>query len=500
MKQTYKHLCVATLLAALLLAVLPVQAQTIRRGQKFWDGAVLYTVSTVKQNGDAILTGRDSWSNNQYTLKLDKGNGAGAYILRAQGNQPCPFRCQWGNKVTYFRRNGMNLLAVYNSAGTVVETIVLTPDNLRDLNAQQEQMGREAENSLRNATAMMLMNTHMLTPLDLDVIQAEARRLGRLQRPSFIQQINKDLLNSEIQYRNGQAEGGYDNPDGLGSDGRGSDETENQEAAAANANAHGQAVTYDGDEYIRVNNARQFINALASEHNVLVARNTEINLTQILFDQDFFSSSQRLKWKDTVRETDRQKAVVSEEVFDGRQLTLVGLRQITIRGEEGASIVVEPRYAFCLRFVNCEQCQVMNLTIGHTTGGNCQGGVIGATGGWRVMVFDCDLYGCGTYGLDLNGTRDFSMYRSKIHDCTYGIMILHNTESASFHNCEFFRNKEFALIESHASTMVFDTCRFYNNNPTSPLFSTDREFFLRNCNISHPEESLGTMNFATQLE
>jgi hypothetical protein len=227
MSISYKQHIAIAILAVLLLAVLPGKAQTIRRGQKFWDGTVLYTVSTVKANGDATLIGRDSWSNRQYTLKLNKGNGQGAYVLKSSGNQPCPFRCHWGCRVTYHRNNGMNLLAVYNSAGIVVETIVLTPDNLRDLNGQQEQMEQQVQDNLRTATANMLMNTHMLTPLSLDDIQAEARRLGRLQRKSFIQRINADLLNSEIQYRNGQAEGGYDNPDGLGSDGRGSDETDN---------------------------------------------------------------------------------------------------------------------------------------------------------------------------------------------------------------------------------------------------------------------------------
>ena len=61
---------------------------------------------------------------------------------------------------------------------------------------------------------------------------------------------------------------------------------------------------------------------------------------------------------------------------------------------------VNPRYAFCLKFVNCSNCEVENLTIGHTVGGFCSGGVIGAEQS-SVTVKDCDLYGCGTYGLNL---------------------------------------------------------------------------------------------------
>ena len=161
-------------------------------------------------------------------------------------------------------------------------------------------------------------------------------------------------------------------------------------------------------------------------------------------------------------------------------------------------IVVEPRYAFCLNFQNCEQIEIRNLTIGHTEGGYCQGGVIGVQGGWRISIQDCDLYGCGTYGFELNDTRDFSCYKSNIHDCTYGIMLLNNVEFAKFEQCDFFRNREFALVESHDSNVTFYECRFYANHGDAPLFEFDREFYLASCLIYHPTENLGTIHLADQ--
>lgn len=92
-------------------------------------------------------------------------------------------------------------------------------------------------------------------------------------------------------------------------------------------------------------------------------------------------SANRARW-DSGRE-----AVVSEEVSDGRQLTIVNMKQMTIEGEGNSRIVVEPRHAFCLRFVDCMQCTVKNLTIGHTNDGHCEGGVIGIKRGWRVFLF-----------------------------------------------------------------------------------------------------------------
>ena len=277
-------------------------------------------------------------------------------------------------------------------------------------------------------------------------------------------------------------------PGGLDDDGRGSEEAE----------PYGVPVKYDGDEYVRVFTAEQFLNALKSNAMILVAKNTEINLTPLLNDASHFRTRFKQWRPEGSTEVGDMEALISEEVFDGRQLTICNHKRMLIRGEGNSRIVVEPRYAFCLNFQNCEQIEIRNLTIGHTEGGYCQGGVIGVQGGWRVSLQNCDLYGCGTYGLELNDARDFSMYRSVIHDCTYGIMTLNNVEFAKFEQCDFFRNREYSLIECRGSNVTFYECRFYDNNPSSVLFEFDREFSLAGCIICHPKEMLGTIHLADQ--
>ena len=262
----------------------------------------------------------------------------------------------------------------------------------------------------------------------------------------------------------------------------------------------GETIMRDGEECIRVYTAEQFLNAIGSYRHVLVAKNTEINLSPLLNDQSLFRT-RFMMWMPVASGGiggDRA-TVVSEEVFDGRQLTMVNMKQLVIEGEGNSRIVVEPRYAFCLNFVDCEQCTVSNLTIGHTTGGYCSGGVVGVSRGRNNIVIDCDLYGCGAYGLQLSGTQNFAFYSSKIRDCTYGIMTLEGCEAAHFTHCDFYGNKEYTLIESHASIgTVFEDCRFYANWGDAMLFSFDREFMLLGCAIYHPTENLGTMNFCNQ--
>lgn len=266
------------------------------------------------------------------------------------------------------------------------------------------------------------------------------------------------------------------------------------------ADEQGTVVEYEGKQYVRVTNARQFLRSFISGKGILIARHTTINLTPLLSDKNWWQKNLNyFKWLPSYAAEDLTgQNIVSEEVNDGRQLAIVGYKNIDILGEGNSRIVVEPRYAFCLRLVNCVNISIRNLTIGHTDEGHCEGGVIGVSGGRSMSVQDCNLYGCGTYGLELKNTSHFTMYDSGIHDCTYGIMTLDNVTPAYFEGCNFYRNREFSLIEGTGSDITFDNCRFYANQETSPLFNIDRAFRLNYCLIMHPTEQLGNIEQAQQ--
>lgn len=281
-------------------------------------------------------------------------------------------------------------------------------------------------------------------------------------------------------------------PGGLDDDGRGPDD----EAHGPGELPYGSTVKYEGEDYMIVYTAEQFVRSLKSNARIMVARDVEINLTPYLNTQSCWRTQHRQWRPEGSTDVGSRETVISEAVFDGRQLTMVNLKQMIIRGEGNSRLVVEPRYAFCLNFKDCEQIYIHNLTIGHTEDGSCQGGVVGVQGGWRININDCDLYGCGTYGVQLQNTRDFSMYRSVIRNCTYGIMTLHGVESAKFERCDFFHNKEFSLVESRGSGLVFYDCRFYANHGDSKLFDIDQEFFLNKCAVYHPTENLGNIGQA----
>ena len=69
------------------------------------------------------------------------------------------------------------------------------------------------------------------------------------------------------------------------------------------------------------------------------------------------------------------------------------------------------------------------------------------------------------------------MYRSNIHDCTYGIMELYSSDRVEFYQCDFFSNREYELITNRGSeNVVFEGCRFFGNwadAPRTSVFETD---------------------------
>ena len=237
-----------------------------------------------------------------------------------------------------------------------------------------------------------------------------------------------------------------------------------------------------------VNTEEQFINALGNDRTIELGADVHLNLSRILEREDWFSGVPGRAWV-TIAKSDggSQPTVISEYCNDGQQLVLKNMRNLVIRGKHNSSIEVNPRYSFCLSLMNCSGCKVENLTIGHTEGGYCDGGVIGVEGGSDNSIISCDLYGCGTYGIVTRETSDLLVSKTNIHDCTYGIMELYSSESVRFEDCDFFSNREYELITNHGSeNVVFRGCRFFGNWADAPLFRSSEDIMLYKCEVYHP--------------
>ena len=113
------------------------------------------------------------------------------------------------------------------------------------------------------------------------------------------------------------------------------------------------------------------------------------------------------------------------EEFDGPELIIQNVTNLTIRGsgEERTDKVLScvPRYADVLTFENCANIYVTHITVGHTQEqSQCSGGVLHFVSSQDILVEDCDLYGCGTLGVDADNSLNIQVINNLIHDCSYG--------------------------------------------------------------------------------
>ncbi len=252
----------------------------------------------------------------------------------------------------------------------------------------------------------------------------------------------------------------------------------------------------------RVATGEGLLRALASNTHIIILEGSELKLTDAISDEGL-RKLMKIKEIDTYDSNFSRFAnkptVGWQDYFDGPELVVAGMSNLTIEGEgKGASIIVSPRYAFVMEFIGCKNLKLLNLTLGHTEEGYCEGGVVGLMGCENVEIDQCEMYGCGTEGICAEYTKNLLCTNSYIHDCSYDIMTLKRCKGVRFQGCEFFRNKEFTLVTVNSCTGVaFANCLFNFNNGL--LFGiTGENVVLEDCVIDHPDYRLGTTEKLTE--
>lgn len=149
------------LITIAMLATISVHAQTIRKGDSFFDGQTLYTCQEIRMGNVAYLVGNDY---SELTLKKE-GKKPGMYILvPSRQGEDAPFGAQFGWRVQYIRQEGMYFLAVRNKNNNIVWTMVLTPDKI-EYCLEQNRSWKEAS-TLDISTYLMNRNQVRDIPKD----------------------------------------------------------------------------------------------------------------------------------------------------------------------------------------------------------------------------------------------------------------------------------------------------------------------------------------------
>ena len=148
--------------------------------------------------------------------------------------------------------------------------------------------------------------------------------------------------------------------------------------------------------------------------------------------------------------------------FDGPQLVIDGVDNLTIRSNDGSvtghTIAAIPRYANVLTFQSCSYITLSGFTAGHTREpGYCIGGVLRFQYSDHVTVDKCGLYGCGILGVDAEYCTDIRVANCDIYECSQGGVQFWSSEGIVMENN--------TLRDLGGSDMTFHDCKDVTVNP-----------------------------------
>lgn len=161
---------------------------------------------------------------------------------------------------------------------------------------------------------------------------------------------------------------------------------------------------------------------------------------------------------------DEDEYVEHRDVLDGKELVIKNIKNLKLCGKGEVSILIKPRYAYVIKFENCENITLENLIIGHTPDGYCAGGVLGFEGCKNINIENCKLFGCGTIGINCVNSNNIMSRNTEIYECTYGIIELFSCENIIFEKNKFYNNEGFDMIKISNSTEIkFDEVTITEN-------------------------------------
>lgn len=199
---------------------------------------------------------------------------------------------------------------------------------------------------------------------------------------------------------------------------------------------------------VTVSNADELVAALGSNKIIKVEPGT-YDLSKVRYK----TSSDSVSWT---------------SVYDGEELTLTGIVNLTIEGSGSgqSEIVVEPRYANIFKFIDSSSISLRNLKIGHTIikDYECNAGVIELQSSDTINIDKCTLYGCGSEGIYASGVSDLKFTDSVIENCNLRVMTIINSKNMSFTNGTFRNCKYISMFDFWSSNgIVFDKCLIDSN-------------------------------------
>jgi hypothetical protein len=206
----------------------------------------------------------------------------------------------------------------------------------------------------------------------------------------------------------------------------------------------------DGRKPVIVKTAEDLVNAIDQGAMIILEPGT-YNLSEYIEGVDMSSFN------------DSHSFVQITDYFDGRGIEIYG-DNISFTGRTGkakdTTILLEPRYAHCFSMDGTYGTFFRGLTVGHTQTGDCDGAVMQLSNSVGSVFADCDLYGCGTVGIQSYGGDDIYVMNSNIHDCSFASFVLSEGNGTFVGSNTIFDGNGCSIYDCDDMYITFDRCKF----------------------------------------
>lgn len=213
----------------------------------------------------------------------------------------------------------------------------------------------------------------------------------------------------------------------------------------------------------------QFLNALGSNKTIVIHNN--INLSSVL----------------------------------NHTLKLSGYNNLTITGKQSSiRLGVTNGQNLIIDFESCNNVSLNYLVLGHETVLSCWAGVLDFKKCKNVSLTNCDIYGCGYYGIEFDDCQNIVLNTCNIHDCATRMLVVNNCEDVRVSKTIFKESDCGGVIDIHRSNQVyFDTCSFEDSQQSASsfwkCFDLDCNISLRNCIIRY-KGNIGDTKYIVQKD
>lgn len=155
-------------------------------------------------------------------------------------------------------------------------------------------------------------------------------------------------------------------------------------------------------------------------------------------------------------------------IFNVENLRIEGL------GDKRVRIFTNEPSNYVLQLQNSDNVELVNLELGHKAeAGTCDCGVVSISGCRGVTIRNCDLYGCGTEGLNIDNSRGLNFIKSTIRDCSNNILTAEQCKNFVFKDSIFVNNKQSeGFVLNHCENMRWTKCNISGNKFSESLFQT----------------------------